>query len=129
MSTDNWFARKLAGGAAPPQAPPSYQPSYPQGPAAPQHVPPVPQSTQPQVAPDGSNVAEVAGLWKGGQATKTETTSCPNCGGDHYFSMSNGASQGGAGARIATERGMAATSPRCFSCGYSTARPLQTGSM
>lgn len=127
MSTD-WFAKKLGGGAAQRTYTPT-TPSYPQGPPPPQYAQPLPQSTQPQVAPDGSNIAEIAGLWKGGQATKTETQSCPHCGGDHYFSMSNGASQGGAGARIATERGMASTSPRCFDCGYSQARPLQTGSM
>lgn len=125
MSAD-WFAKKLGGGAAQRTYTPT-TPSYPQGPPPPQHIPPVPQGQNPTVTKE--NIAEVAGLWKGGKATKTETSSCPNCGGDHYFSMSNGESLGGAGARIATERGMASTSPRCFDCGYSMARPLQTGSM
>jgi len=134
MSSD-WWAKKLGGAQAPPT--PGYPgtqapsvPSYPGGPAAPQYAPPVPQGQQPQVTKE--NIAEVAGLWKGGKGTQTETTTCPNCGGDYYMSQSHtppGGAAGGAGARIATERGMANVSPRCFSCGYSLARPLQTGSM
>lgn len=126
MSSADWFAKKLAGRQPAPQQPVG-QPTYPQGPAAPPYVPPMPQPEHIQVTKD--NIAEVAGLWKGGKATKTETARCPNCNGDKYFSMTNGESLGGAGARIATERGMANTSPRCFECGYSQARPLQTGSM
>ena len=133
MSAD-WWSRKLAGNVVPP---PPAQPgngypaaytapsSYPGGPRPAPGLPPVPQGQQPQVTKD--NIAEVAGLWQGGQATKTETARCPNCGGDHYFSMRNGASAGGAGARIATERGMANTSPRCFDCGWNDHHGLQTG--
>lgn len=121
MSSD-WYARKLAQ-AAPPQQP--QQQSYPGTALPPPYVPPVPPSSTPQVTKE--NIADVAGLWKGGQATKTETQRCPNCGGDHFFSMSNGVSAGGAGARLATSRGMATTAPRCFDCGYTTAFGLQTG--
>lgn len=129
MSAD-WWARKL-GGAAAPAVQQSPQQSYPGTPQQ-QYLLPVPQGGQhPQVT--AANIAEVAGLWHGGKATKTETTRCPNCNGDHYFSQSHtntlAGGAGGAGARIATERGMATTAPRCFDCGFSTARPLQTGSM
>ena len=125
----SWFAKKLGTARPAPQQQPAYQPppSYPQGPNPPPHVPPVPQPQHIQVTKD--NIAEVAGMWQGGKATKTETARCPNCGGDKYFSMANGESLGGAGARLATERGMANTSPRCFECGYTMARPLQTGAM
>lgn len=128
MSSD-WFARKLAGGRPVPAATPQQYapPSYPQGPAAPPYIPPTAPTTNPQVTKE--NIHEVAGLWKGGKGTKTETQPCPNCGGNAYFSMTNGVSQGGAGARIATERGMAATSPRCFECGFNSVFGLQTGSM
>ena len=131
MSAD-WFAKKLGGGApARTYNPPQAQPSYPQGPPPPSYVAPVPQGQQPQVTAD--NFAQVAGLWKGGKATKTETATCPNCGGDHYFSQTNvnplGGGGGGAAARIMTERGAATTSPRCFDCGYNQAFGLQTGSM
>lgn len=126
----SWWAKKLAvpAPASPAQGwAPQAPASYPSGPGPAPHLAPVPQGQQPQVTPQ--NIAEVAGLWKGGQATKTETTACPNCGGDYYFSMSNGVSAGGAGARIATERGMANTTPRCFSCGFNHHHGLQTGSM
>lgn len=128
MSSD-WYARKLGGQPSAPAYAPStpQQPNYPGGPAAPPYVPPVPPATD-NVQVTGENIAQVAGLWKGGQATKTETQRCPNCNGDHFFSMSNGVSAGGAGARIATERGMATTAPRCFDCGYTTRHGLQTGS-
>ena len=117
MSSD-WFARKLAGGRpAPPQ---HVQPSYPQGPPPPTYIPPVPQSQQPQVTKD--NIAEVAGLWKGGEGTRKETTKCPNCGGDAFFSIQNAP-----GSRIATQNGMASAAPRCFECGYTTRHGLQTG--
>ena len=124
MSSSDWWARKLGGQPSAPAAPTS-APNYPSGPAAPPYVPPVPPSSTPQVTKD--NIAEVAGMWKGGQATKTETQRCPNCGGDHFFSMSNGVSAGGAGARLMTQNGMATTAPRCFDCGYTTAFGLQTG--
>lgn len=126
MSSD-WWARKLNGAPPAQQAPPQQQPSYPQGPAASPYLAPPPPSTQPQVTKE--NIHEVAGLWKGGKATKTETSHCPNCGGANYFSMANGESLGGAGARLMTQNGQVSTSPRCFNCGYNSAFGLQTGSM
>jgi predicted nucleic-acid-binding Zn-ribbon protein len=123
--SDAWWAKKLGG--APAQAPQQAQPSYPQGPQPPAHVPPVPQGSYPQVT--GDNIAQAAALWKGGKATKTETAKCPHCGGDNYFSMSNGESAGGAGARLMTQNGAVTTSPRCWNCGYNSAFGLQTGSM
>lgn len=126
MSSD-WWAKKLGGGAPARTYNPPAGPSYPQTPQR-AYIPPMPQAS-PNVQVTKDNLMEAAGQWQGGKATKTETGRCPDCGGDKYFSMSNGESLGGAGARIATERGMASTSPRCFECGYSLARPKQTGSM
>lgn len=122
MSSASWYARKLAGSPAPSTytAPPTNAPNYPSGPAAPPYVPPVPPSSTPQVT--GENIAQVAGLWKGGQATKTETTRCPHCNSDHFFSMSNAP-----GNRIATQNGMMSAAPRCYSCGYTTRHGMQTG--
>lgn len=141
MPTDSssWWARKLGGAAPPATTTQSYPQQQQQQPQA------QPYGQQPQYPPPGGhapasnahltpdNFMAAAGQWQGGKATKTETSRCPNCGGDHYFSQTHtnplGGGGGGAGARIATERGMANTSPRCFDCGYSLARPLQTGSM
>jgi hypothetical protein len=127
MSSADWFAKKLGGGApartyTPPTAPAYNQPSYPQGPPPPAYVPPVPQGQQPKVTAE--NIAQVAGLWKGGEATRKETSTCPNCGGNAYFSMTNAN-----GSKVATQHGMASAAPRCFECGYTTHHGLQTGAM
>lgn len=119
-SSADWYARKLGGNAAPSTYTPTTAPNYPSGPAAPPHLAPVPPSSTPQVT--GENIAAVAGLWKGGQATKTETTRCPHCNSDHFFSISNAP-----GSRIATQSGMASAAPRCYSCGYTTRHGMQTG--
>lgn len=123
MSSD-WYARKLAGGAAPPATyTQPQQPSYPAtAPAAPPYIPPVPQSQNPQVTKE--NIHEVAGLWKGGEATRKETARCPNCGGDHFFSIQNAP-----GSKVATQNGMASAAPRCYDCGYTTRHGMQTGAM
>ena len=119
MSSD-WFAKKLGGGAPARTYTPTTPSSYPQGPPPPQHLPPVPQSQQPQVTAD--NIAQVAGLWKGGEGTRKETAKCPNCGGDAFFSIQNAPQS-----RVATQHGMVSAAPRCFECGYTTRHGLQTG--
>lgn len=123
MSSD-WWAKKLGGNAAPSTYTPTTPPpsSYPGGPAVPQYIPPVPQGQAPQVTKD--NFAQVAGLWKGGEASRKETSRCPHCGGDHFFSMANAG-----GSQIATTRGMVSAAPRCADCGYTTRHGMQTGAM
>lgn len=105
MSTDNdWWARRLGSPQHQPPAPvirqqPQYQqPVHPQSPQA------QPQYQQPRVTAE--NLYEAAMSWQGGPAARTETQSCPQCGGGHYFSRTNGPSRGPAPA------------PMCYDCGY-----------
>lgn len=107
MSTDSdWWSRRL--GNAPQQrsnAPAAYQ--QPQMPAQqPMHpqAPQYNQQQQPRVTAE--NLYEAAMSWQGGPAARTETQSCPQCGGGHYFSRTNGPSRGPAPA------------PMCYDCGY-----------
>lgn len=130
MSSSDWYARKLGN-----QQPSSYTRSStpPSGPSAPARIEQVPQHTraqQPEVQVTAENMAEAAALWQGGQGTKTETQSCPNCGSHLYFSRSNGTGEsGGSGAKVFTHSGAMPVAARCFSCGYSPNKPMQTGSM
>jgi len=127
MSSADWYARKLAGRQ------PARTSTPPQSPPAPVRIPSVPthdHTAQPEVKVTTENLAEAAALWQGGQGTKTEQQLCPHCGSNLYFSRSNGTGEsGGSGARIVTQSGMASVAPRCFSCGYTSAMPMQTGSM
>lgn len=105
MSTDNdWWARRL--GNSPQRTPvyPQQQPVY----QAPQQQPVHPQApqAQPQFKVTPENLYEAAMQWQGGQAARTETQPCPQCGGGHYFSRTNGPSRGPAPA------------PMCYDCGY-----------
>lgn len=105
MSTDNdWWSRRL-GNQQPQQTPIYQQPQAPQQyqQQAPQYTQ-QPQPQQPRVTAE--NLYDAAMTWQGGQATRTETQSCPNCGGGHYFSRTNGPSRGPAPA------------PMCYDCGY-----------
>lgn len=108
MSAASWWAAKLAAQT------PTQQPVLPPTSApAPARLPSIPQPTvqsAPNVAVTGENISEVAMLWTGGEATRTETSRCPNCGGDHFFSRSN------AGSMVA---------PRCYDCGYTQGRQMQ----
>lgn len=105
--TSSWWAKKL-GTEQPPAT------SYPRtAPVPPPYVPPRPtptQQTAPNVAVTNENIAEVAGLWQGGQATKTEVQNCPNCGSNLFFSRSNSGS---------------GVAPHCYECGYTQGRPMQ----
>lgn len=68
------------------------------------------QQSAPGVAVTPENFTDVAGLWQGGQGTRTETSRCPACGGDHYFSRRNSGQQ---------------VPAHCYSCGYTEGRPMQ----
>lgn len=106
--SNSWWSKKL-------NAPePTQQPTLPPvAPPAPARIPamptPTPQSA-PNIAVTQENFQEAATLWQGGEATRTETQRCPNCGSDHYFSRSN----------------YGQTVPaRCYDCGYTQGRPMQ----
>lgn len=77
---------------------------------------PAPQQKNVQVT--GENVAEVAMTWQGGEGTRRETSNCPNCGSNLYFSRSN------TGTTVSIS-GMATPAPRCYSCGYTDGRQMQ----
>jgi hypothetical protein len=115
MSSDSgWWARRLGEQPQQRQTPIYPQPQYPnpqyqqQAPQYPQQAPQQPQYQQspqhPQVTVD--NLFEAAMTWQGGPAARTETQPCPQCGGGHYFSRTNGPSRGPAPA------------PMCYDCGY-----------
>lgn len=117
--SSSWFARHL--GTAPPAQPQAYQPppqqyQQPQAPVYPQQqgYPPqgYPQQQAPQMPPQAPainsihDVVPAMGMWQGGEGTRTETQRCPSCGGDHFFSRSQGARRGPPPA------------PTCYDCGY-----------
>lgn len=108
VNSSSWWASKLGG------QPAAQQPTLPPvSPPAPARLSPVPQPTEqsaPNVAVTGENFSELATLWQGGEATRTETARCPQCGGDHFFSRSN------TGSRVAA---------RCYDCGYTEGRQMQ----
>lgn len=102
MSSDpNWYARRL--GSPQPQRS-SYPPTQSAAPAT---------TYTPQQTPQGGQgvrevdtIYEAAQYWRGGEAHRTETNSCPRCGGQHYYSRSQGIARGPVPA------------PMCFDCGY-----------
>jgi hypothetical protein len=108
MSSD-WYARKFGGAQQRPQPQPQYtQRTYVQGNPAPAEYAPQPMHREPdtqaiRVTPE--NFSAVAGLWKGGQATKTEQYPCPSCGSNLYYSRSG-------------KSRLPSPAPHCFSCGY-----------
>lgn len=107
MSDKSWWAKQMGATAPPPPPPvaphaPSYPANYQQAP--PQVPQQMPQQAQPQVTID--NIAQMAEYWQGGEATRTETQRCPKCGGNHFFSRSQGAHRGPAPA------------PMCADCGF-----------
>lgn len=111
--SSSWWSKKLGTPAAPP--PPATAP------LPPARIAPVPQHderTVRNVQVTGENFAETSALWEGGDATRTETSSCPNCGSDLYFSRSNA---GG----VMGQSGSAAPTPRCYACGFSPGREMQ----
>ena len=107
--SSGWYARNVGSRVAQhtqqqqqaPPPPPQQQQQY---------VQPQQQYSPPPQQPALNNVHDVvAGMaqWQGGEATRTETQRCPKCGGNHFFSRSQG-----------THRGPP-PAPSCFDCGYS----------
>lgn len=105
MSSADWFAKKLGGGAPQQQPTPGTAPvqSPVQSPVVPQQQP------QPQQPADPNNVkpgepgsfshALAVGDTRGGPAHKTGKVGvCPGCGSGNYIEMKNGS--------------------RCYDCGY-----------
>jgi hypothetical protein len=114
----DWWARKL--GTAPPANRPSSTPDVwaqqrhaqptPAYAAPPQS--PVPPYDAPEAAPDGKmHVGDAIVRWRGGEATRTETESCPQCQSHNFFSRR------GAGG-VTTQNGRVPPSPICHDCGY-----------
>lgn len=108
----DWWSKKLAN--------PQRTEARPLPPLTPPQTPPpwVPQAPQPPAQITDENALDAALTWRGGEGTRTETTSCPNCGSDLYFSRAN---SGG----MVTPRGMATPAPRCYSCGFTPGHPMQ----
>ena len=110
----NWFQKRLQeeqGGPLP--APQPVVHSYPQayqqgnGPVPSQQQAPQQQTSDvDQLEHTPENIKMLMNYWTGGEGTKTETNRCPACGGNHYFSRSQGTMRGPAPA------------PMCYSCGY-----------
>lgn len=50
-------------------------------------------------------IKDIVGYWEGGEATRTQTERCPQCGGPHYFT------------HFRNSR-MPAPAPVCMTCGY-----------
>jgi hypothetical protein len=110
--TSGWWARKL-GNARLPQRAPQYVPQQPQLPpqgdlyAQPQGYPAPQQPFDPsRIRVTTENLFQVAGLWKGGPAHRTDTEPCPECGSPQYFS------------RRARMSRMPPPAPHCYNCGY-----------
>lgn len=111
MSSD-WWSRKLNNQPAPARPPlPPVQ--------VPLRFPPQERSSLPQQSPnsrlldpsrgatDQITMGEAIGLWRGGEAMKTEgSLSCPSCGSHLVFTRGKGRING------------AQPAPRCFECGY-----------
>ncbi len=130
MSDDSasWYQRKLAQLRGPQPAAPPYQPhpytQQPQPRGLPTQWSPRGQSTiavetieeavagMPQYFDPNGNPLAQAALWRGGDATKHEHDSCPQCGSGNYFSRTNNL------------RGMSPQlqrrppAPHCFECGF-----------
>ncbi len=114
MSNDSgWWSRKLGTPQQQQQTPIYPQQQYPQQQQQQQQQYPqqqqqqqYPQQQQQQIKVTAANLFDAAMTWQGGPAARTETQSCPQCGGGHYFSRSNGPSRGPAPA------------PMCYDCGY-----------
>lgn len=81
-------------------------------------MPPAQQRVTPNIAVTADNFAEASTHWQGGDATRTEYGSCPNCASDLYFSRSNAGT-------IYNQAGAAAPAPRCYACGFSPGREMQ----
>lgn len=117
-SDRGWWDRALGRtNPTPPAQPQAYQPpaqpvqpGYPPPQAPPQgYAQPQQGYHQPQPQPVITNIHDAVsamGQWQGGEAHRTETQRCPQCGGGHYYS------------RAQVVRRGPAPAPLCFDCGY-----------
>ena len=122
---DGWWARRLGHQQPPPQQQPNYNVPGTHRQQQPQQYPVQPQQFQPQPQPypqqqqqpsieeqlqhvqvTPENFKELSKHWKGGKGMQEENHPCPECGGGHYYSRSQGARRGPTPA------------PHCFDCGY-----------
>ena len=103
MSNKDWYARHLNPQPAP--AAPQQRQNLP-APVQPQVPQQYPQQQQQMPQVTSENLIEAVGHSQGGEATATETQRCPKCGGNHYFSRSQGAHRGPPPA------------PMCYDCNY-----------
>ena len=116
MSDNGWWSRHVGGQPAARQAPPQPSPAVHQ-PPTPNTVPMqhgypqnAPQHAPAQPAPESfSEALEMSGAWQG-EAHQTETSRCPKCGSNHFFSRSQEGVFG--------QKGRVTPSPQCFDCGY-----------
>jgi hypothetical protein len=101
-----------------PAAPPAYRPGPPVT-QRPQYQPPAqPQQRQQDIQVTIENTFDAAMQWRGGEAARTESSNCPMCGSDLFFSRANSAA-------VVSQTGMAKVPPRCYSCGYTEGREMQ----
>lgn len=113
-SNSDWYAKKLGGGAAPPQRSdptPRFTPMP--GQSAPPRRPPTPEQPyeEDEDVPEGHiRVGNAITKWRGGAGNK-DATSCPECGSSNYFTRTN--REGGG--RWSSDRYPA---PHCFDCGF-----------
>jgi hypothetical protein len=115
--SSSWWANKM--GNPQPAAPPAYRPAPPvtQRPPAYQ-PPPQPQQRQQDIQVTVENTFDAAMQWSGGEAARTESSNCPMCGSDLFFSRANSAA-------VVSQNGSAKVPPRCYSCGYTEGREMQ----
>lgn len=118
MSND-WWSRKISGDTpAPAPSTPPVTPPMRSAIRIPQPLQPVAVNPTVQLQPQGRvldpnrgaqenvTMGEAIRLWKGGEAARRETQSCPECGSHLVFSRSKGMVNG------------ASPAPRCYECGW-----------
>lgn len=119
--SDSWWAKKLRENQPPPRPGIPLGTPQPSTPHVPQYQAPPPQvGVPPQHAPEGQvvqldadhvNVSatlaqQTSVIPEKAVGNRTETASCPECGGNNFFSRAQGIVRGPAPA------------PQCFDCGY-----------
>lgn len=108
----DWWSKKLSGekpSVPRHNLPPVQAPiNFPQTPRqAPAHVQNPNVSVDPDYKPESLSEALRMGVTKGGEATRKEHMTCPECGSPYVFSRSKGNMVGGA-----------SPAPRCYECGW-----------
>lgn len=113
--SSSWWAKKLGSAVSTTPPPPATRPLDPvRLPQVPQHN----EQTAQNVQVTGENFAQTSTMWRGGDATRNETSICPNCGSDLFFSRSNAGT-------VVSQNGMASPTPRCYACGFAPGREMQ----